>query len=139
MVHALEHVHDPLATVRKLRGLLAPGGILQIEVPNIGGAEARMFGRLWRGLDVPRHYIHFTPDTLSQLLRDAGFVIARERTAFLASSIAESCMAVVSKAVGRDVGHGRAARLAYYALTPVASVSYLLGNVGAFELLARAE
>jgi 2-polyprenyl-3-methyl-5-hydroxy-6-metoxy-1,4-benzoquinol methylase len=136
--HVLEHLADPRAALRKLHSLLAPGGELQLEVPNIGGAEARLFGRNWRGLDLPRHYVHFTPRTLGWLLRDTGFVMERQRTAFLASSIAESVMIACSRLVGRDLQHGRAARVVYYGLTPWASLSYLLGNVGAFEVVARA-
>jgi 2-polyprenyl-3-methyl-5-hydroxy-6-metoxy-1,4-benzoquinol methylase len=73
LVHSLEHVLDPLETLRRLRPLLRPGGFLFIEVPHAGSVE------MWRKrfrlqiLDLPAHLYHFTPKTLSRLVREAGF------------------------------------------------------------------
>ena len=71
--HVLEHVDDPFATVSDLRGLLAPGGLLVAEVPNIAGWAARRFGPDWYHLDLPRHLHHFTPTTLQRVFRRVGF------------------------------------------------------------------
>lgn len=36
LFHVLEHLRDPVAFLRNCSSLLAPGGLLQIEVPNLG-------------------------------------------------------------------------------------------------------
>jgi len=76
MWHSLEHVHDPLNTLREARQLLAPGGKIVVAVPNIDSWPFRWFGAHWFGLDVPRHLTHFTPTTLVQMLQRAGFATA---------------------------------------------------------------
>jgi SAM-dependent methyltransferase len=70
--HVLEHVPDPVGAVRRMLGWLAPGGLLVVEVPNAGGLGARLFGRAWSGLELPRHLSHFTPETLGRTAREAG-------------------------------------------------------------------
>jgi len=69
--HVLEHMRDPVASLTVLRGWLAPGGILYIEVPDIErDARNKMRGRLF-------HYGHiynFNPFTLRQTALRAGLV-----------------------------------------------------------------
>ena len=71
-LHVLEHVPDPVAAVHRMLGWLAPGGLLIVEVPNAGGLGARLFGRAWSGLELPRHLSHFTPATLERVVSGAG-------------------------------------------------------------------
>jgi SAM-dependent methyltransferase len=66
--HVLEHLTDPLAVIRELAGLLAPGGVLVIGVPDAGGVQARTLGADWMHLDVPRHLYHFGRASLERLL-----------------------------------------------------------------------
>jgi len=73
----IEHLHDPLATLREVRRLLADDGWLVFSVPNFGCREAHVFGRYWLDLDVPRHLQHFCPRTVKQLLDSAGFRVSR--------------------------------------------------------------
>jgi SAM-dependent methyltransferase len=73
MWQSLEHVHDPVAVLRGARRLLAPGGRLVVEVPNIDSLPFRWFGQGWFGLDLPRHLTHFVPETLCRMLVRAGF------------------------------------------------------------------
>jgi SAM-dependent methyltransferase len=70
--HVLEHLPDPLAVLRRMLGWLAPGGTAVVEVPNVGGLGARLFGPYWSGLDLPRHLVHFSPATLTALVVRAG-------------------------------------------------------------------
>jgi SAM-dependent methyltransferase len=79
MWHSLEHVHQPLDTLRAVRGLLAPGGRLVIAVPNIESTAFRWFGPGWFGLDLPRHLTHFTPRTLRLILEKTGFRVTALR------------------------------------------------------------
>jgi len=70
--HVVEHLPDPARAVRNMLGWLAPGGLLVIEVPNVGGWGGAWFGRHWSGLDFPRHLIHFTPGTMRTLVERCG-------------------------------------------------------------------
>jgi 2-polyprenyl-3-methyl-5-hydroxy-6-metoxy-1,4-benzoquinol methylase len=78
----LEHLHEPLASLREIRRILRPGGVLFVRVPNAASYVARMCGRYWSGYDLPRHMTLFTPRTLAQALGQAGF---RERLCVFSS------------------------------------------------------
>lgn len=71
--HVLEHVEDPQATLERLRGWLAPGGVLLVGVPNAASWQARVGGDGWLHFDAPRHRSHFTPRGLGLLLGRTGF------------------------------------------------------------------
>ena len=75
LLHVLEHVPDPRATLAAARRLLAPGGTLLIAVPNAGSWEAGFFGSIWYPLDLPRHFWGFSPHTLSRLVDTSGFQV----------------------------------------------------------------
>lgn len=72
MWDVLEHVHDPLNTLREINRILKDDGILVIRVPNLVSWDARLFGESWAGLDAPRHLYVFTPDTLRAMLAQTG-------------------------------------------------------------------
>jgi SAM-dependent methyltransferase len=76
MWHVLEHVTDPRAMLREVSRVLRPGGIFLVGVPNFGSFEARMCEDKWFHLDVPRHLIQFTPESLREALVGAGFTIS---------------------------------------------------------------
>lgn len=75
--HVLEHVHNPVATLRECRRVLADGGSLIVGVPNFACFDRRLFGPAWSALAAPRHLYHFTPETLELVLRKAGFAVDR--------------------------------------------------------------
>jgi len=70
--HVLEHLPDPVGVLRRMLGWLAPGGIAVVEVPNVSGVGGRVFGRYWSGLEMPRHLVQFTPETMELLAERAG-------------------------------------------------------------------
>ncbi|MFH0931137.1 MAG: hypothetical protein V1890_04290, partial [Candidatus Zixiibacteriota bacterium] len=60
--------------------LLARKGILILEIPNAGNFLIDLFKEKWFGWDLPRHLYHFTPQTISSMLCQAGFkVVKRDR------------------------------------------------------------
>jgi SAM-dependent methyltransferase len=65
MVHVLEHIVDPIEMLKTLRGKLAPGGLLLIEVPH---HPANPFELL-----IADHRTHFTAGSLTRVLAAAGF------------------------------------------------------------------
>jgi SAM-dependent methyltransferase len=77
MFHVLEHMADPQRVLRDAAARLPAGGTLVLGVPNIASWQARMAGRHWLHLDVPRHLCHFTPRALELALRGAGFRVGR--------------------------------------------------------------
>lgn len=95
MFHVLEHLPDPARGIEYAASLLRPDGSLIIQVPNVASLQARCFGQMWYGLDVPRHIVNFSPRALGLLLERAGFGIRRtarfslrDDPAALASSLA---------------------------------------------------
>lgn len=73
MNHLLEHLTDPAAQLRRAADLLAPGGLLAVEIPYQEGWGRRWFGRWYWGHLPPQHLQLFTKAGLCQLLRAAGF------------------------------------------------------------------
>lgn len=75
IMHVLEHVRTPAETIRQMRDVIAPGGLLFVEVPNT--TDLNMFYDLL----LFEHLYHFTPETLAWLLAREGFeVIAHEHS-----------------------------------------------------------
>ena len=65
LVHALEHIADPAGLLTRLRGRLAPGGMLLVQVPD---HRLNPFD-----LVVADHCSHFAADTLAAVAARAGF------------------------------------------------------------------
>lgn len=77
MSQVLEHVPDPVATLKKLKSLLAPGGMIWLAVPNADCRWAKALGWKWDGADLPYHLLHFGPRSISTATDEAGLTIAR--------------------------------------------------------------
>lgn len=75
----LEHLHDPLETLREVERILCPDGMLGFTIPFGDSLDAHLFGLHWALLDPPRHLYTFTRTTLEELLTRAGFEILRVR------------------------------------------------------------
>lgn len=73
----LEHLHEPVEALRRVRGWIAPGGYLIASVPDAGALERRWFGERWYALQLPTHLYHYSPATLGKVLAAAGWRIER--------------------------------------------------------------
>ncbi|RLC82161.1 MAG: hypothetical protein DRJ03_05070 [Chloroflexi bacterium] len=71
--HVLEHISEPVKMLRQIRSYVKPGGSLFIAVPNFASLQAQMGRGHWSHLDIPRHYVHYAPDTLKYALTLAGY------------------------------------------------------------------
>jgi 2-polyprenyl-3-methyl-5-hydroxy-6-metoxy-1,4-benzoquinol methylase len=87
LIDVLEHLSDPIAVLKEIRGsLLKPGGILIIDVPNefnafqLAGQKTHKLAPWW--VAPPGHLNYFTPATLKKLLRGTGFDVLRAEAAF---------------------------------------------------------
>ena len=94
--HVLEHVPDPLALLRACRDLLAPGGLLVVEVPNTDSWQNQLFGALAFNVDPPRHLYQFGPDSLGRLLARAGFSVRRRETSSLEMGVIGAAQSVMN-------------------------------------------
>jgi len=73
--HSLEHVPDPLATLKVAARLLRPGGMCLIRIPVMDTFFWREFGCDWAELDAPRHLYLMAPRTVEILADRAGFTL----------------------------------------------------------------
>jgi SAM-dependent methyltransferase len=69
--HSLEHVLDPVGTLRRARDLLRPGGLVHIAVPNWLAAKRTAAGRHVPWI-YPHHITYFRRATLERALAAAG-------------------------------------------------------------------
>lgn len=80
--HVLEHLGDPSAMLGAARSRLRPGGLLAVAVPNLHNLPMQWAYRLARFRPLPLyeegarepHVTHFSPRTLSLLLRRHGLL-----------------------------------------------------------------
>jgi hypothetical protein len=74
----MEHLEHPRHVAEWVKTQLSKDGIFQVTVPNVECMQAKIFGRHWVHLDVPRHRQHYSPDTLKSLLENVGLEITRQ-------------------------------------------------------------
>jgi SAM-dependent methyltransferase len=75
--HSLEHMTRPRYSLAHAAGLLAPGGMLVVAVPNAGSLQARTFGDRWFALDIPRHLVHIPASSLRRACEELGLEVTR--------------------------------------------------------------
>lgn len=74
MYHVLEHLTDPVAALRRVLRVAAPGALVVIEVPHVGGLEARLKGRRWHYYKVD-HVNYFRRRDLSRVADQCGLEV----------------------------------------------------------------
>ena len=139
----LEHLHDPILALEKLKSWTRPGGWLVISVPNAGALEFRMFKDAWCALELPRHLWHFTPLSLSKVLQRGGWQMKRvhhqrimtDAWASLGNRLQDRGFpAAITKPLRRlfgDVGY------LHYPLLPVAAILAAFGQTGRMTVWAQ--
>jgi SAM-dependent methyltransferase len=75
-----EHLPDPLLVLRRLRQVLAPGGRIVIDTPNLDSKLLDAFGPTWSHWQVPHHRTLIGRRGLRKLARRGAFRIERLRT-----------------------------------------------------------
>lgn len=71
--HVIEHLHQPMAALRRLLAWLQPGGRIWLQTPNLAARGALRYGVHWRGYEPPRHLVLFDAASLCAALGSAGF------------------------------------------------------------------
>jgi 2-polyprenyl-3-methyl-5-hydroxy-6-metoxy-1,4-benzoquinol methylase len=80
MDQVIEHIADPLETLRGVAQILKKSGIAVISTPNSLGWGARMFGRYWINWHAPYHRQFFSPKSMSVAAEQAGLAVDSVRT-----------------------------------------------------------
>ncbi len=86
MAAVLEHLYDPLGTLRRVAAALRPGGVVYIDVPNecslytrVGNSYQRLRGRDWAvnlsPTFPPFHVVGFCPTSLRQACDAVGLEV----------------------------------------------------------------
>ena len=79
LFHVMEHVTNPRLVLAQVSRVLKPNGVAILQVPNIESWQFKIFGARWYGLDIPRHVIDYSRNSMLKLLADSGFVVNRIR------------------------------------------------------------
>lgn len=77
MYHNLEHLPDPLKTLKRVLELLSDDGILVVKGPNLSGFDRIWHGSNWRGYSDKSHLYYFIPKTYQTMLEKAGFSVQK--------------------------------------------------------------
>jgi SAM-dependent methyltransferase len=72
MVHVLDHLLDPMASLESIRRKLKPGGRLLIVTHNEASVLRSVMGRRWPPFCL-QHPQLYNPDSIAELLRRAGY------------------------------------------------------------------
>ena len=104
MWEVLEHVPQPLQTLRGLHGHLEEGGMLWVTVPNINALQRRIQGGRYFNLLNKSHLTHFDRKTLRRMLERAGFSAVRRIVHFGGGG--RSGLAAIAQYAARGLGLG---------------------------------
>lgn len=74
MGDVVEHLPDPGSTLERVGGLLRPGGVVYLALPDAGSVVARRLGARWWSV-LPTHVQYFTRASLTRLLSTRGFTV----------------------------------------------------------------
>jgi SAM-dependent methyltransferase len=80
MADVLEHLLDPARALQRVAGLLRPGGVLLLVLPDAGSRVARTLGPRWWSV-IPTHVQYFTRTSLRLLLGRMGWEVLEVQTA----------------------------------------------------------
>ena len=73
MLNLIEHVKNPRSVLEKSKQLLSSNGRIYIKTPNFRSLDERVFRHAdWGGYHCPRHFILFTRESLTRVLRSVG-------------------------------------------------------------------
>lgn len=86
MFNVLEHLADPVKSIKQIKEILEPDGILTIDVPNefndfqIAGRDAHGLNDWW--IAPPNHLNYFSKDSLVNFLENLGFSVKISESSF---------------------------------------------------------
>jgi SAM-dependent methyltransferase len=79
MADVIEHLPDPLSSMRHVHDWMRPGGIVFVCTPDVGSVFAQVLRRWWWSV-LPGHLFYFSRATLGRLMSEAGFDVLQVGT-----------------------------------------------------------
>jgi len=137
LFHVLEHIAAPVALLEQCARRLAPGGRVIVNVPNFASWQSRFGGPRWLNLDVPRHLVHYTPETLAGTFERAG--LRMESVSY--ASLEHDPYGWIESAISRWTGRHNTLTRYLMGLDPLSvrvALAFLLGAVMAVPAVALA-
>jgi SAM-dependent methyltransferase len=134
LVHTLEHLPDPLETLKEINRILKRTGTLYVSLPNIASYRAKKLGEKWGALKPAEHLFFFSPKTLKLLFKKAGFDLIRIDT-----SISVVDLEGLQK-MGLPVREGFRTFINRYLSVPKTVIRHVLGKIlqgEGIEILAK--
>lgn len=80
LLHIIEHLPDVRSQLERVREVVAPNGLIFVEVPNYASVSRWLQGDDWHGWGAGEHVYLFSPATLVRLLDRAGYDVVVART-----------------------------------------------------------
>lgn len=92
MDQVVEHVTDPMGTMRGIAKVLKPGGMAILSTPNANGWGAKLLGRRWINWHAPYHLQHFSRASMMIAAGQAGLSVERVQTITNAAWLHYQCI-----------------------------------------------
>jgi len=108
MNHVIEHVPDPIGTLKECCRVLKPGGKLVVVTPNIDSLGRHVFDVAWLHWDPPRHLHIFSPHSLRAAAERAGLLVQEMRTTARSARWMHAASAIIRR--DGSLPHGSPAR-----------------------------
>jgi len=109
MDNFIEHVYHPLNTLKISHSLLASGGVVVGETPNMDSWDYSLFRRYWGGYHTPRHLYLFNKNSLYALAERTGFHVKGIRSILQPAHWALSTQNMIQDTgLGSELRNGRA-------------------------------
>ncbi|WP_457669801.1 class I SAM-dependent methyltransferase [Thiolapillus sp.] len=136
----IEHLHDPKGSLEKLNKWTEKNGFLVFSIPN----SSRLFMNKYSyNLQLPTHLFHFTPDTITALLKKTGWHTERIIHQVTLSSLMASAGYWLRETRGESklsrwlVGYPTKSRKLHLLFYPLAYLLAKFGQTGRMTIWAR--
>ena len=136
----VEHLHDPMLSLKKLSAWTKENGYLAFSIPN---SNSFFFGKYSYNLQLPTHLYHFTPDTITALLNKAGWKVERIQHQVTLCSLFGSIGYYLRETRGDSklskwlINYTTRGGITQYILYPIAFLLALAGQTGRITIWAR--
>lgn len=75
LFHVLEHLSDPVETLKDLHMRATADAALVLALPNYASWDAQHYGAFWAAWDVPIHFWHFRKEDVKALAEKTGWTL----------------------------------------------------------------
>jgi 2-polyprenyl-3-methyl-5-hydroxy-6-metoxy-1,4-benzoquinol methylase len=139
----IEHLHNPIIGLRKLKEYATEDAWLVISVPNIDSFEFKIFKDKWYDLHLPNHLYHFRRETLERLLLAGGWKIEKVFYQRVLTSIIPSIGYILEEKGFKEMSINlkrfseQSGPLISIFLYPIALLMSLFGKTGRMTVWAR--